>query len=52
MVIPEGSGLVFLWSGSLHNVLEMSSPVDASCRFVNSKAFELGQVCLVTRSIV
>lgn len=44
LVIPEGSGLLFRWSGSYHNVLEMSSPVDADCKFVSSKAFESGQV--------
>ena len=44
LIIPEGTGLVFRWSGSYHNLLEMSSPVESDCKFVNSDAFMLGQV--------
>lgn len=44
LTIPEGTGLIFRWSGSYHNLLEMSSPIESDCKFVNSNAFTLGQV--------
>ena len=44
ITLPEGTGIIFRWSGSYHNLLEMSAPVESDCKFVNSKAFDLGQV--------
>lgn len=44
LTIPEGTGLVFRWSGSYHNLLEMSSPIGSDCKFVSDEAFNIGQV--------
>lgn len=44
LIITEGTGLLFRWSGSYHNLLEMSSPVDSDCKFVDEDAFSMGQV--------
>jgi uncharacterized cupredoxin-like copper-binding protein len=45
--IPEGSGLLFQWSGSApHDLVEMASPESTSqdCAFVGSTAVSLGKV--------
>jgi len=44
ITIPEGAALLFQWSGTNHDILEMASPVDNECTFVTSNAEELGQV--------
>ena len=44
LTVPEGTGLIFQWSGSYHNLLEMSSPVGSDCKFVNKDSTLLGQV--------
>ena len=45
--IPQGSGLLFQWSGpTFHDLVEMSSPQSTSqdCTFVGSTAQSLGKV--------
>lgn len=44
LTLSEGTGLVFHWSGSYHNLLEMSAPVESDCKYVNKDSFQLGQV--------
>lgn len=44
LTLPEGTGIIFRWSGSYHNLLEISSPVENNCKFVNKDSFQLGQV--------
>lgn len=50
LTLPEGTGLIFHWSGSYHNLLEMSSPVESDCKFVNNNSVLLGQVRILCPS--
>ena len=47
MTIPEGTGLVFTWSGPVrHNIIEMASSDQSpnDCRFAGGNSGPLGQV--------